>query len=132
MKLAHFVVHALVVGLNQHHHLRHLRKEGFEQGLVQNVVEDTFTQVHREEVKYEFAAVLIWLAKLASMLQHTTYLFFQWLLYFPRKRGLECSITLTVPQLYYIFITFINIRFTIAFYIILTFNNHILKYISNR
>jgi hypothetical protein len=57
----------LVVGLNQHHHL--LRNDGcFEQGVVKNVVEDSFAQVHREEVKFEFATILLWLVKLASIL----------------------------------------------------------------
>jgi hypothetical protein len=46
-----------------------------EQGLVQNV-EDSFVQVHHEEVDYEFVAELLWLAKLASMLQQ----FAKWLL----------------------------------------------------
>jgi hypothetical protein len=67
----------LVVGLNQHHHL--LQKDNcFEQGLVQNIVEDSFTQVHREEVEFEFASVLLWIVKLASMLQYTTKWFCQW------------------------------------------------------
>jgi len=51
LKLSHRVAPALAVGLNMHHHLR---KEDSEQGLVQNVVEDSFAQVHREEDEYEF------------------------------------------------------------------------------
>jgi len=69
---------ALVVGLNRHHHLHHLQKEGFEQGLAQNVVEDSFTQVHREEVESEFATMLLWLAKHACRLHLTAKLFCQW------------------------------------------------------
>jgi hypothetical protein len=56
--------------LNQLHHL--LQKEAcFEKGLVLNFVEDSFSQVHHEEVEFEFVVVLLWIAKLASMLQYT-------------------------------------------------------------
>jgi hypothetical protein len=45
-------------------------KEGcFEQGLVQNT-EDSFVEVHLEEVESEFEVVLLWLASLANKLEH--------------------------------------------------------------
>jgi hypothetical protein len=40
--------------------------------------EDSFAQVHREEVDSKFEVVLLWLAKLASRSQQTAEWFCQW------------------------------------------------------
>jgi len=51
----------LAVDLNWHQRL--LQKDNCsEQGLVQNVVQDSFTQVHREEVDSNFEVVFFWLS----------------------------------------------------------------------
>jgi hypothetical protein len=61
-----WVVVVVAIDLNRHHHLR---KDCSEQGLVQNGVEDSLSEVHHDEVEFELAVVFLYLRKLASMLQ---------------------------------------------------------------